>query len=112
MKQREIYEYFGRDAQHTHAGKEFVEIVDAYTRFKAYPSKYNLIHLVTELDDLTNVLEGIALVEHDIWPDELHEEKDYKLDRTLRIIIIMKMTGMTYDEVREQFDKEVFIETP
>jgi len=95
-----IYRFFGKIAQYSKAKEEFMEIVHAFIAFILSPTRDNLIHLVSELDDLTNVLEGMGAVEHGISENELHADKEYKIHRTTGL-----MSKCTGEDKVEQYNR-------
>lgn len=98
MKQLKIRNFFGEDAQIDKAHEELDEIAEALENYCNDPSIENLTHLLHEIDDLKNVVEGMA-AKKGIILDEVASHKEGQLNRT--IDIIDKIPRGTVDKVAE-----------
>ena len=102
--QIKIHNRFGPEAQHSKLKEEFLELQHEYNNFMNNPDLNNITRLLEELQDFSNVLEGIAIVEYGLNIDEFKGYKRNKLVRTLKIIQKCIAEKREYDEVRKEFD--------
>ena len=102
--QIKIHNRFGPQAQGVKLREEFHEFIDEYFNFEELPNSDNITRLLEELQDFSNVLEGIAIVEYGLNMDEFKGYKRNKLVRTLKIIQKCIAEEREYDEVRKEFD--------
>ena len=103
-----ICEFFGPENQLEKAWEEFNEIGVAIYNYEQYTSTGNIVHLLEEINDLKNVVEGIAKSVHKVNLEDTETKKQDKIDRTNAIIdqIDKKLSYndmvKAYDEIRRK----------
>ena len=102
--QIKIHNKFGPEAQRLKLKEEFLEFFYEYNNFFNAPNTDNITRLLEELQDFSNILEGIAIVEYGINMDEFRGYKRNKLVRTLKIIQKCIAEEREYEDVRKEFD--------
>ena len=102
--QIKIHNRFGPQAQSIKLKEEFLEFLYEYNNFINNPDLDNITRLLEELQDFSNVLEGIAIVEYGLNMDEFKGYKRNKLVRTLKIIQKCIAEEREYEDVRKEFD--------
>ena len=102
--QIKIHNYFGKEKQRLKLTEEFYELVDECSLFRATPNLENITRLLEELQDFSNVIEGIAIVEYRLNMDEFKGYKQNKLVRTLKIIRKCIAEEREHDDVRKEYE--------
>jgi len=102
--QIKIFKFFGFTIQLEKAWEEYDEVGDALRKFTRYPCKANIIAVLDELNDCTNVMEGIAKVEYGVNMDEIKANKKHKLVRT-SVIIDKIDKNLSYKDKIKEYDR-------
>jgi len=85
MKQKKICRFFGEPAQILKAHEELDEIQEAFEDYLNNQNQETLKHVLNELGDLSNVLEGIYSANGGCL-EEIAADKEIKLNRTISIM--------------------------
>ena len=81
-----IYNFFGFKTQLEKAWEEFEEVEDALCIYTLDESTANIVHLLEEISDLTNVISGIAKTRHGVNLEQIDSVREGKQVRTCKII--------------------------
>jgi hypothetical protein len=95
-----IFNFFGYDRQLRKASEELSEVKFAFQEYVNESSKENIENVLEEINDLKNVIEGIALVKYGVNLTESEKIKESKKVRTCDIIDMCDGNPENYEVIR------------
>lgn len=102
MKTQQVYNFFGYKRQRIKLKEEMFELLRAYAKYILKPNKHNACQLMDECNDVGFLISQIALGKHNISIAHQKNMKDYKTNRTLRIIKDCDGNPDNYNKIRRQ----------
>jgi len=104
---KKIIEHFGKENQIDKlVDEEMQEFRQAIILYALNPSRSLIDNVIDELNDLTVLVKQLAISEGYEYveiSDKMYGGQLMKVDRTVKIIDEMKLTGKSYEEIRKKY---------